>query len=418
MRARTAKEFVDLIERVRAIPGVAASAIVSGGVPLTGSLTTTDFAVAGRSLSERERDIDIDEISPDYFTVLRVPLLAGRVFTTNDDAGAERVVVLNEIAARTYFGGASAALDRIVRLGKVDRRVVGVVGNIRHDGPESDWRRETFVPFSQLPGFGATLVVRSMIPSSAVTDGVKNAIWSVFPDVTIPETPTLESDLHGLLAEHRFNMLLLGLFGILAIVIAGLGIYGVLAYAVTERTQEIGIRMALGAAPGTIVGAVLGRASLYLAAGLGAGLAGAWLLAGFVDGFSLPCATARRGRSTRSCVPSSCGRPRRPPSFPRDAPRASIRWPRCARTDSPAICAHISPTEHGRRCDVPRSLHFGRRRFPTATPRAHNGQNRAVARPLRLCPDIGLPSSTFIPEGTTRRREAQTECRRSSAQFA
>ncbi len=114
---------------------------------------------------------------------------------------------------------------------------------------------------------------------------MRAAVWSEFPHLPIPDIHTLEQLLSRLIAERRFNMLLLGLFGVLGILIAAIGIYGVMAYTVAQRTQEIGIRMALGALPGTILRSVLAQASMYLTLGIAIGIAGAWTLAGLVEGF-------------------------------------------------------------------------------------------------------------------------------------
>ena len=114
---------------------------------------------------------------------------------------------------------------------------------------------------------------------------IKTAIWSEFPDIPLPDISTLDEYFGQLIAQRHFNMLLLGLFGLVGIAIAAIGIYGVMAYVVSERTQEIGIRIALGAVPAGILWSVLGRASLYLAVGLAAGMAGAWSLAGLVKSF-------------------------------------------------------------------------------------------------------------------------------------
>ena len=166
------------------------------------------------------------------------------------------------------------------------REIVGIVGNIRHDGPETDWRRQGFVPLRQSQeAVGATLVVRLSRGAGDVLPPVKAAIWAGFPGLALPDVQTLSQYLDGLLAQRRFNMLLLGLFGLLGIVIACVGLYGVLAYVVALRTQEIGIRMALGAVPGAILRSVLGRALLYVAGGLGIGLATAWMLSTLVSSF-------------------------------------------------------------------------------------------------------------------------------------
>ena len=271
-----------ILERVRAIPGVDVAALVGGGVPLRGDLRTEDFGIPGRVLPRGE-DLDSNQISPDYFRAMRVPLLKGRFFADEDRQGSEPVIIINGAAARKYFPGEDPIGRMVQFLGT--RRIVGVVGSIRHDGPEADWRRQGFVPLDQSQAIGATLVLRLSRNAGNVLPAVKSAIWSEFPGLALPDIRTLSQYFNSLIAQRRFNMLLLSLFGVLGIVIACVGIYGVMAYVVTQRTQEIGIRMALGALPAAILWSVLGRAGMYLAGGLAIGLMGAWLLGGLVSGF-------------------------------------------------------------------------------------------------------------------------------------
>jgi len=272
----------NVLDRVRSIPGVQVASLLGGGLPLRGDLRTEDFEIPGRSLP-RNTDIDLNQISPEYFRALSVPLLKGRSFTAADRQSSQPVVILNAAAVRKYFAG-EEAIGKVVRL-QGTRTVVGVVGNIRHDGPETDWRTEAFVPIAQSRVVGATLVLKTASDLHRIVPAVKAAVWSEFPDLPIPDVSTLEHYFDRMIAQRHFNMLLLGLFGLLGIIIAGIGIYGVMAYVVTERTQEIGIRMALGAQPSTILWSVLGRASLFLTIGLTIGVAWAWILARFVEGF-------------------------------------------------------------------------------------------------------------------------------------
>jgi putative ABC transport system permease protein len=272
----------NILERVREIPGVEIAAFVGGGVPLRGDLRTIELGIPGRVLPPDE-DLDFNEISPDYFRAIRVPLLQGRFFADGDRQGNEPVVIINEAAARKYFPGANPIGETIEFLGT--RRIVGVVGNIRHDGPETDWREQGFVPLEQSRAVGATLVLRRSRGAGDVLPAVKSAIWSQFSSLALPDIQTLSQYLNSLTAQRRFNMLLLSLFGLLGTSIACVGIYGVMAYVVTQRTQEIGIRMALGAMPSSILFSVLGKAVAYLAGGLAIGLTGAWLLGAFVSGF-------------------------------------------------------------------------------------------------------------------------------------
>ena len=272
----------DVLDRVRAIPGVEVAAFVSGGVPLRGDLRTADLAIPGRVLPKGE-DLDLNQISPDYFRAVRVPLLKGRFFDDGDREGSQRVVIINEVAAKRYFPNDDPIGKPIQFEGP--RTIIGVVGNIRHDGPESEWRRQGFVPIWQSREVGATLVLRLNRSVPDVLPTVKATIWSVFPAVPLPDVQTLEQYVGSLTQQRRFNMLVIGLFGLLGVVIALVGLYGVMAYVVTQRTQEIGIRMALGAVPSAILTSVLGRASLYLSTGLLIGLAASWGLSSFVESF-------------------------------------------------------------------------------------------------------------------------------------
>jgi putative ABC transport system permease protein len=269
-----------ILERVRTNPGVDIAAWVGGGVPLRGDLRTIAFGIPGRVLND---DLDFNEISPDYFRAMRVPLLKGRFFADEDRQGSEPVAIINDAAAKKHFPGVDPIGRTVNFLGT--RRIVGIVGNIRHDGPETDWRRQGFVPLNQSQAVGATLVLRLSRDAGDVLPAVKSAIWSEFPGLALPDTQTLSHYLNNLIAPRRFNMLLLTTFGLLGVVIACVGIYGVMAYVVMLRTPEIGIRMALGAVPSRILWSVLGRALTYLAGGLVIGLTGAWILSALVSGF-------------------------------------------------------------------------------------------------------------------------------------
>ncbi len=281
---RYSQRLQNVLSRVRAMPGVEVASLLGGGLPLSGNLRTVNFGIPGRELP-RNTDIALNQISPDYFRAIKVPLVKGRSFTEDDSQNSEPVVILSDAAAARYFAGEDA-IGKVVRLGG-NRTVVGIVGNVRHDGPESGWRPQAYVPLPQSPVFGATLVVRTALDTRAIVPAVRQAIWSEFPDAvpTRIDEQALGTYFDALVAQRRFNMLLLGLFGVLGLMIATVGIYGVMAYVVSQRTQEIGIRMALGAVPSTILMSVLGGALLYMIAGLAIGLLGAWGLAELVREF-------------------------------------------------------------------------------------------------------------------------------------
>jgi hypothetical protein len=217
---------------------------------------------------------------------MRIPLKRGRYLTDRDRGGADRVVVINEAAARKYWPG-EEALGKRFTMNSQDVTVVGIVGDIRHLGPETPPRQECYVPAAQNGYYGgATLVMRTADNPLDRLEAVKAAIWSVNRDQRLrTETVTLEAYMDRLIAQRRFNMALLALFGILGLVIAGAGIYGVMAYVVAQRTSEIGVRMALGATRRHVIGMVLIRASVLITAGIAIGTAAAWWFSAGVKTF-------------------------------------------------------------------------------------------------------------------------------------
>ncbi len=193
-------------------------------------------------------------------------------------AGSTPVVVINHAAAQRYWPG-EEAVGQHVKIGTKDFVVVGVVGNIHDFGPEIAPREESYISSSQNRQYGTTLVVRTAGDPMAVLPAVKAAIWSVNREQRLTgDTVTLERYMDRLIAQRRFNMAVLVLFGMVGLVIAAVGIYGVMAYVVAQRTNEIGVRMALGATPGRVLSMVLGRAAVLMTAGLAIGGVGAWYL--------------------------------------------------------------------------------------------------------------------------------------------
>jgi predicted permease len=272
---------LQMLEAVRAVPGVETASAVSGGVPFTGSWSRTRVELPGVELPGNDLHRDDDSIdrrivTPEYLPMLRIPLIRGRYLSTEDTESSRRVVVINEAAAKKYWPD-SDALGQRIRVNNQELTVVGIVGDIRHLGLEIPPRQECYVPLSQNSVIGVTLALRTRGDALAVLPAVKTAIWSVDKEQRIGgDRFTLERYLDRLIAQRRFNMTLLAVFGGLGLVIAAVGIYGVIAYLVAQRTNEIGVRMALGATRGDVVVMVLRRAGTLMVAGLTIGGVAAW----------------------------------------------------------------------------------------------------------------------------------------------
>lgn len=281
--ARAEQLVPQVMERVAALPGVVRVGAIANGLPLSGSWSRTSVKVPGVQEEFDEQDsVDTRQVSPGYFETMGIRVLAGRGLQDADRTGA-KVVVLNDVAAKRYFGdrdplGATIGING-------DRTVVGIVNSVRLGGPESEVRPEAYSAFETKSTFGADLVIKTAGDPAAAAPAVFAAIRELAPDLILGDTQTLEGYYGRLIAQRRFNMLLLTTFGVLGVVITAVGIYGVMAYVVEQRTQEIGVRMALGAQPGRVQGMMLGKAMVYVAVGLTVGLAGAYALSRSVEAF-------------------------------------------------------------------------------------------------------------------------------------
>ncbi len=280
---------------VRAVPGVLGAEAMNYGMPLTGVSFTGPIGIPNRGQLWGEEDVaDFHFVTPGYLALLRAPLLRGRHLRVDDrgvrepgsaePADTPHVVVINEEAARRYWPGQDA-LGQHVTCGQVgdECEVVGIVGNIRHRGPEFPPSRQIYFPLAPTPV--ATLAVRTAGDPLSVVRAVKQAIWSVNPEQRFDDIVTLEGFMDRITAKRRFLTSLLTLFGALGLVIAAAGVYAMLAHRVVERRHEIGVRMALGATPRSVVQMVLGQALVLLGVGLAIGLGAAWQFGAGVKAF-------------------------------------------------------------------------------------------------------------------------------------
>ena len=285
--ARVTAAVPDIVDRINRQPGVVAAAFIAGNLPFTGYSARFVVRVPERQQPFEGRDrVDVRYVTPGYARAVGTRLLRGRYLEPGDTNGSAPVVVLNEEAVARYLGGreplgATITIERNVQ----QATIVGVVGNVRLGGPESAVRPEAYLPAAQGGFVGGALAVRVADDPAAYAGAVREAIWSSFPEISEPEATTMESVLAGLVAQRRFSMLIVGLFGGLALAIASAGLYGVMAYLVTNRTWEIGVRLALGATPGQVMKAVLSRGAMHSAAGVAIGVTAAWWLASLVEPF-------------------------------------------------------------------------------------------------------------------------------------
>jgi predicted permease len=214
-------------------------------------------------------------ISEGYFRAMGIPLKAGRDFTERDTKGALNVIILNETAARTLFPGEDP-LGQIVLADQPERTVVGVVGDVRHMALEEGSGNEFYIPMRQTQDYGVVdLVVRSSLPMTELASRLREALRPIEPNLPTSNLRTMQTVVDRAASPRQFVVILLGGFAAFALILASLGIYAVISYSVSQRQNEIGIRMALGASPGTVKQLILGETLRLAGIGAAIGFVGA-----------------------------------------------------------------------------------------------------------------------------------------------
>ena len=266
-----------LLQRLSTLPA-STSAALADRVPLTGGQGSTPVGIGGRPLpplSERPQ-ANRHLVSPRYFATLRIPILAGRDFNERDSALVPHVVIVNETFARQHFPGENPiGRTLITGMAELPSQIVGVVADVRSASLNAPPDADYFLPTLQRPEAFTNILVRTNLSPAAMLPAVREAVRSMDPDLPLLQPQPLSARVARSVADRKLALMLLGGFAVLALVLASLGVYSMMAHLVTFRTSEIGLRMALGASPGVVMRMVLGHGRRLTLIGIVVGIAGA-----------------------------------------------------------------------------------------------------------------------------------------------
>jgi putative ABC transport system permease protein len=274
--------FNQLLAKIRALPG-AISASADDTPPFSGVGSRTDFQIAGEPPLPigQERDIDVRVIEPNYFRTMSISLLHGRTFNDREFAQQSNVVIVNKAFADKYFPDKNPLEQKVVidmKDKNLPDQIIGVVGDVHESSLATASYPLAYWPYPELPHYAMNVVVRTATPPLSLVPAIRGALHQIDKDQPMAKISTMDQLVANSVASSRFTMLLLSSFAGLALALACIGIYGVMAYSVAQRTHEIGIRIALGAQRNDILRLVLGRGARLAFVGVAIGVAGALLL--------------------------------------------------------------------------------------------------------------------------------------------
>jgi putative ABC transport system permease protein len=273
-----------IVDRIRALPGVT-DAAVAGQIPLGGNGDTWGFHIVGRPSGADDPPVERYAVTPGYFSVMRIPLIRGRLIDDSDQLDSEKVMVIGQRTAERLWPNADP-IGQHVRIGGLDGppyKIVGIAGDVRHQELAMPPTMQMYVAQRQFADSFLTVVVRTAAEPTSLADGVRRAIWSVAPDVPIYQPATLNELVDKSVGPRRFVMWLLELFGAMALLMTALGVYGVVAYSVSERTRELGVRAALGATRADIARLIIGNGLGVVVAGLAVGCVAAFAATRYLE---------------------------------------------------------------------------------------------------------------------------------------
>jgi predicted permease len=280
----------EVLRRVSALPGIEEASIGGGGsLPLVPARNQAPFTIEDRPAdSERTPVAEFASVTPGHFHALEIPLLSGRNFTDSDDDKGEYVAVVDEAFAHQYWPG-DTPIGKRIKPGSLLSlstspwlKIIGVVGNVKSDSLESQEVPHIYLSDFQSPTYNCVIYARTVGDPGMIGDAIRREVQSVDPDVPVYAVRSMEEVVARSMAKRRFALEILGVFAVIALLLASIGIYGVMAYTFSQRTHEIGIRIALGAQRKHILRMALGEGMVLVALGLAAGLFGALLLTQFL----------------------------------------------------------------------------------------------------------------------------------------